>query len=80
MRNEPKLPAGSGQDRLVLCNPPLPLCCRTAGTSVESRSSSIVAFFNLDKTVISRSISLAFGPPLYQRGVIRAGGSIEITN
>jgi len=36
------------------------------GKSVESESPSITAFFDLDKTIISRSSTLAFWPPLYQ--------------
>jgi HAD superfamily hydrolase (TIGR01490 family) len=47
-----------------------PLCCRTVGTSVESTSGTAAAFFDLDKTLISRSSTLAFVPSFYQRGLI----------
>jgi HAD superfamily hydrolase (TIGR01490 family) len=47
-----------------------PLCCRTVGTSVEAASGTTAAFFDLDKTLISRSSTLAFVPSFYQRGLI----------
>jgi HAD superfamily hydrolase (TIGR01490 family) len=47
-----------------------PLCCRTVGTSVETGSRTAAAFFDLDKTLISRSSTLAFVPSFYQRGLI----------
>jgi HAD superfamily hydrolase (TIGR01490 family) len=47
------------------------------GISVESESSSIAAFFDLDKTIISRSSTLAFGPPLYSRGLINFGDALR---
>lgn len=46
------------------------LCCRTVGTSVETASSSTAAFFDLDKTIISRSSTLAFAPSFYRMGLI----------
>jgi HAD superfamily hydrolase (TIGR01490 family) len=49
---------------------PLPLCCRIVGTSVEGGSQAIAAFFDLDKTIISRSSTLAFGPSFYRHGLI----------
>ncbi len=54
-----------------------PLCCRTVGISVERESPSIAAFFDLDKTIISRSSTLAFGPPLYSRGLISKNAAIR---
>jgi HAD superfamily hydrolase (TIGR01490 family) len=40
------------------------------GTSVEAGSSAVAAFFDLDKTIISRSSTLAFGPSFYRYGLI----------
>jgi HAD superfamily hydrolase (TIGR01490 family) len=48
----------------------LPLCCRTVGTSVESSGPTTAAFFDLDKTIISRSSALAFAPSFYRHGLI----------
>ncbi len=48
----------------------LPLCCRTVGTSVESSSRTTAAFFDLDKTIIARSSTLAFAPSFYRHGLI----------
>ena len=47
-----------------------PLCCRTVGTSVESSGRTTAAFFDLDKTIISRSSTLAFVPAFYRLGLI----------
>src|SRR6266700_1454531 len=49
--------------------PHLALCCRIVGTSVEGAAAS-AAFFDLDKTLISRSSTLAFGPSFYRHGLI----------
>jgi HAD superfamily hydrolase (TIGR01490 family) len=76
MRNEPKLPASQDGTVPILAIRS-PLCCRTVGISVESDSSSIAAFFDLDKTIISRSSTLAFGPPFYRRGLISRSDSIR---
>jgi HAD superfamily hydrolase (TIGR01490 family) len=48
----------------------LPLCCRTVGTSVESSGRTTAAFFDLDKTIISRSSTLAFAAAFYRYGLI----------
>jgi HAD superfamily hydrolase (TIGR01490 family) len=48
----------------------LPLCCRTVGTSVESSGRTTAAFFDLDKTLISRSSTLAFAGTFYRSGFI----------
>jgi HAD superfamily hydrolase (TIGR01490 family) len=40
------------------------------GTSVESSGTSTAAFFDLDKTIISRSSTLAFAPTFYRHGLI----------
>ncbi len=48
----------------------LPLCCRTVGTSVEGSRATTAAFFDLDKTIISRSSTLAFAPSFYRLGLI----------
>jgi HAD superfamily hydrolase (TIGR01490 family) len=47
-----------------------PLCCRTVGTSVEGSGRTTAAFFDLDKTIISRSSTLAFAPAFYRLGLI----------
>ena len=51
----------------------LPLCCRTVGTSVESSGRTTAAFFDLDKTIIARSSTLAFAPSFYRHGLITRG-------
>ncbi len=40
------------------------------GTSVEGGSRIAAAFFDLDKTIISRSSTLAFAPSFYRHGLI----------
>jgi HAD superfamily hydrolase (TIGR01490 family) len=40
------------------------------GTSVERGSRTDAAFFDLDKTIISRSSTLAFAPSFYRHGLI----------
>jgi HAD superfamily hydrolase (TIGR01490 family) len=40
------------------------------GTSVESSSRTTAAFFDLDKTIIARSSTLAFAPSFYRHGLI----------
>jgi phosphoserine phosphatase len=45
---------------------------------VESESSSsAAAFFDLDKTIISRSSTLAFGEPFYRHGLISKSDAIR---
>ena len=51
----------------------LHICCLTVDASVEHISRPAAAFFDLDKTVISRSSTLAFGRPFYQYGLITRG-------
>jgi HAD superfamily hydrolase (TIGR01490 family) len=46
------------------------------GTSVE-RAVPAAAFFDLDKTLISRSSTLAFGPPFYRHGLISRGDMLR---
>src|SRR5262249_43301892 len=55
----------------------LPLCCRIVGTSVESASRTAAAFFDLDKTIISRSSTLAFVPSFYRHGLITRSQAIR---
>jgi len=43
------------------------------GTSVEGGNQAIAAFFDLDKTIIARSSTLAFGPSFYRHGLITKG-------
>jgi HAD superfamily hydrolase (TIGR01490 family) len=46
------------------------------GTSVE-RPAQAAAFFDLDKTLISRSSTLAFGPSFYRHGLISRGDMVR---
>ena len=55
----------------------IPLCCRIVGSSVETDSTIVAAFFDLDKTIISRSSTLAFGPSFYRHGLITRGEAIR---
>jgi len=56
--------------------PCLALCCRIVGTPVEavwrpiSEFPGAAAFFDLDKTIISKSSTLAFGPSFYRDGLL----------
>ena len=54
-----------------------PLCCRIVGSPVESDRTIAAAFFDLDKTIISRSSTLAFGPSFYKHGLISRGDAIR---
>jgi HAD superfamily hydrolase (TIGR01490 family) len=44
---------------------------------VEGGSATTAAFFDLDKTIISRSSTLAFGPSFYRHGLITRGDAIR---
>jgi HAD superfamily hydrolase (TIGR01490 family) len=48
------------------------------GTPVESQL-PVAAFFDLDKTIISRSSTLAFGPWFYRYGLIGLGDAMRST-
>src|SRR5206468_10260215 len=48
----------------------LPICCRIVASPVERSVPPAAAFFDLDKTIISRSSTLAFGPSFYRNGLI----------
>jgi HAD superfamily hydrolase (TIGR01490 family) len=45
--------------------------------SVEADRAIAAAFFDLDKTIISRSSTLAFGPPFYRHGLISRGDALR---
>jgi HAD superfamily hydrolase (TIGR01490 family) len=47
------------------------------GASVESTSRTAAAFFDLDKTIISRSSTLAFVPAFYRHGLITRSQAIR---
>jgi HAD superfamily hydrolase (TIGR01490 family) len=47
------------------------------GTSVEGDDTIAAAFFDLDKTIISRSSTLAFGPSFYRYGLITRGEALR---
>ncbi len=47
------------------------------GTSVEADETIVAAFFDLDKTIISRSSTLAFGPSFYRHGLITRGDALR---
>jgi len=53
------------------------ICCLTVDSSVEPVSSSAAAFFDLDKTIISRSSTLAFGRTFYRHGLISRGDVVR---
>jgi HAD superfamily hydrolase (TIGR01490 family) len=55
----------------------LPLCCRIVASSVEGKSATTAAFFDLDKTIISKSCTLAFGPSFYRHGLITRADAIR---
>ena len=55
----------------------LPLCCLIVAISVESASPTAAAFFDLDKTIIARSSTLAFVPSFYQHGLITRSEAIR---
>jgi len=46
-------------------------------TSVETDRTIAAAFFDLDKTIISRSSTLAFGPSFYRHGLITRGEAVR---
>jgi HAD superfamily hydrolase (TIGR01490 family) len=47
------------------------------GASVEGDETIAAAFFDLDKTIISRSSTLAFGPCFYHHGLITRGEALR---
>jgi HAD superfamily hydrolase (TIGR01490 family) len=47
------------------------------GSSVEGHGTIAAAFFDLDKTIISRSSTLAFGPSFYRHGLITRGEAVR---
>ena len=47
------------------------------GSSVESDGTIAAAFFDLDKTIISRSSTLAFGPSFYRYGLITRADALR---
>ena len=47
------------------------------GSYVESDDTIAAAFFDLDKTIISRSSTLAFGPSFYRHGLITRGEAVR---
>jgi HAD superfamily hydrolase (TIGR01490 family) len=47
------------------------------GSSVEADHTIAAAFFDLDKTIISRSSALAFGPSFYRHGLISRGEAVR---
>jgi HAD superfamily hydrolase (TIGR01490 family) len=47
------------------------------GSPVESTIHPSAAFFDLDKTIISRSSTLAFGPSFYRHGLISRGDVVR---
>lgn len=53
------------------------LCCRTVGSYVEVDRTIAAAFFDLDKTIISRSSALAFWPSFYKYGLISRGEAVR---
>jgi HAD superfamily hydrolase (TIGR01490 family) len=53
------------------------ICCLNVEGSVEPTAPPIAAFFDLDKTVIAKSSTLAFGRPFYQHGLISRSDALR---
>ena len=53
------------------------LCCRIVGSFVEADGTIAAAFFDLDKTIISRSSTLAFGRSFYRHGLITRADAVR---
>lgn len=48
-----------------------------AAAAAETAAAAVAAFFDLDKTIISRSSTLAFGPSFYKHGLITRGDAVR---
>jgi HAD superfamily hydrolase (TIGR01490 family) len=59
------------------CSSSLSICCRIVASPVERSVPPAAAFFDLDKTIISRSSTLAFGPSFYRNGLISRGDALR---
>lgn len=63
--------------------PGLDICCRIVGLpsrpaeKPSSGSPATAAFFDLDKTIISKSSTLAFGPSFYRQGLLSRGDVVR---
>ncbi len=53
------------------------ICCLSVEDHVDRITPAIAAFFDLDKTVISRSSTLAFGLPFYRHGLISRSDAVR---
>ena len=53
------------------------ICCLTVEGHVGRTTPAVAAFFDLDKTVISKSSTLAFGRPFYQHGLISRADALR---
>ena len=53
------------------------ICCLNVKGSVDHMTPAVAAFFDLDKTVISKSSTLAFGRPFYKYGLISRADAVR---
>ena len=53
------------------------ICCVNVDSYVEHPSPAVAAFFDLDKTVIAKSSTLAFGRHFYKYGLISRGDALR---
>jgi HAD superfamily hydrolase (TIGR01490 family) len=53
------------------------ICCLSVEAPVDRKTPAVAAFFDLDKTVISRSSTLAFGLPFYRHGLISRSDAVR---
>ena len=53
------------------------ICCLSVEDPVDRITPAVAAFFDLDKTVISRSSTLAFGLPFYRHGLISRSDAVR---
>ena len=61
----------------IICRGHQDICCLTVEGPVEHLAPAVAAFFDLDKTVISKSSTLAFGRPFYRYGLISRADALR---
>src|ERR1700729_785739 len=63
--------------RAITCRGHQDICCLNVEGPVERLTPAVAAFFDLDKTVISKSSTLAFGRPFYRHGLISRADALR---
>lgn len=63
--------------RDITCRGHQDICCLTVEGPVERLTPAVAAFFDLDKTVMSKSSTLAFGRPFYRHGLISRADALR---